>query len=208
MDPSKANPLEFKPELMRLLYRSCFQRALHAFLLNDSGNSFGLSQPLKTDVLVFEISKHVPLYDAVLEVEAAVASIDSVVEHPSILDDKFARRISEIDLVALMLREKDCGTEPLRQLEKLKRVISDYLGHLVKEPAKKHAKSSDSSGLEDEGAEDEKQLDGLLKKCEKAMQLTKKSEYGFTVIVPLYPLNRMAYALHCRTRGLLRRGDL
>ncbi|KAH7687887.1 Ubiquitin-conjugating enzyme family protein, partial [Aphelenchoides avenae] len=159
MDPSKANPLEFKPELMRLLYRSCFQRALHAFLLNDS---------------VFEISKHVPLYDAVLEVEAAVASIDSVVEHPSILDDKFARRISEIDLVALMLREKDCGTEPLRQLEKLKRVISDYLGHLVKEPAKKHAKSSDSSGLEDEGAEDEKQLDGLLKKCEKAMQLTKK----------------------------------
>lgn len=187
MDPLDTNPLEFKPELMRLLYRSCFQRALHSFLLNDSGNSVELLPRPEGGLLVFEITKHVPLYDAVLEVEAAVASVGSVVEHPRILDDKFARRISEIDLVALMLREKDCGTESLRQLEKLKRVISDYLGHLVKEPAKKQAKSADPSGLdrsEDEGAEDEKQLDGLLKKCEKAMQRTKRSKHCFTGVGP------------------------
>lgn len=37
-DTPGKNPIEFTPEFVGILHRSCFQRTLHYYLLNDSGN--------------------------------------------------------------------------------------------------------------------------------------------------------------------------
>uniref|UniRef100_A0A914ZBD2 UBC core domain-containing protein n=1 Tax=Panagrolaimus superbus TaxID=310955 RepID=A0A914ZBD2_9BILA len=144
------NQIQFSFSILSKIYNSCLMPVIHSYLTNDS---------------VFDISKHVAVYEACIWFVITVASLKPVEASENELQ-LLVEAPKTNDIFASMLMEEYHGISVFSQMKKMHEMIKVYLSTIDKE-RKPEEKSNENEKNED--SQEEENLEALAILLQKAL---------------------------------------